>query len=233
MMLDVKNLDVFYGQSQVLRGVSLHIDPGEIVCLVGRNGVGKSTTMKAIVGLVQARGGAVSFKNQRVLGLPTHKIACMGIGYVPEDRRVFGGLSVLQNLRVAMRPSRSVRPWTLSDVFEIFPVLEQRRTQMAGSLSGGEQQMLTMARTLLGNPDLVLIDEPNEGLAPIYVQRMNAMIEEVHARGAAVLLVEQSLASVKALAHRAYVMSKGEIVFQGGTTELLSDPAVRRHYLEL
>jgi len=232
-MLEVRDLDVFYDQSQVLRGVSLRVEPGEIVCLIGRNGVGKSTTMKAIVGLVQARGGAISFKGQNVLGLPTFRVARTGVGYVPEDRRVFGGLTVLQNLRVAMRPPRSTRPWTLSDVYEIFPVLEQRRGQLAGSLSGGEKQMLTTARTLLGNPDLVLIDEPNEGLAPMYVQRMNAMIQEVHKRGTAVLLVEQSLTSVKALAHRAYVMSKGEIVYQGGAQELLSHPAVRQRYLEL
>ncbi|AUC95545.1 ABC transporter ATP-binding protein [Bradyrhizobium sp. SK17] len=232
-MLEVKDLDVFYDQSQVLRGVSLRVEPGEIVCLIGRNGVGKSTTMKAIVGLVQARGGVISFKGQNVLGLPAYRVARAGVGYVPEDRRVFGELTVLQNLRVAMRPSRSTRPWTLSDIYEIFPVLEQRRGQLAGNLSGGEKQMLTTARTLLGNPDLVLIDEPNEGLAPMYVQRVNAMIQEVHNRGTAVLLVEQSLASVKALAHRAYVMSKGEIVYQGGARELLSDPAVRQRYLEL
>lgn len=232
-MLEVKDLDVFYDQSQVLRGVSLRVEAGEIVCLIGRNGVGKSTTMKAIVGLVHARGGAISFKGQNVLGLPAYRVARAGVGYVPEDRRVFGELTVLQNLRVAMRPARATRPWTLSDVYEIFPVLEQRRGQLAGSLSGGEKQMLTTARTLLGNPDLVLIDEPNEGLAPMYVQRVNAMIQEVHNRGTAVLLVEQSLASVKALAHRAYVMSKGEIVYQGGAQELLSDPAVRQRYLEL
>jgi branched-chain amino acid transport system ATP-binding protein len=139
MMLELKDLDVFYDQSQVLRGVSLRVEAGEIVCLIGRNGVGKSTTMKAIVGLVRARGGAISFKGQNMLGLPTHRVARAGLGYVPEDRRVFGGLTVLQNLRVAMNPSRSGRPWTLSDIYEIFPVLEQRRGQLAGSLSGGSR----------------------------------------------------------------------------------------------
>lgn len=234
-MLKLNQVNVFYEQSQVLRNVCLEVMPGEIVCLVGRNGVGKSTTMKAIMGLVPTASGEITLRDQALHGQPAHRIARAGIGYVPEDRRVFAPLTVIQNLEVARRAPRtgSRDPWTLERIFSIFPVLEQRRKQLAGSLSGGEQQMLTTARTLLGNPEFVLIDEPNEGLAPMFVQRMNDMIREIHARGASVLLVEQSMAAVRALAQRAYVMSKGEIVFQGSARELLDDPTIRKRYLEL
>lgn len=234
-MLQVSRLNVFYGRSQVLRNVTLSVQPTEIVCLIGRNGVGKSTTLKAITGLVKSESGTLAFKGQTIAGQAAFRVARAGVGYVPEDRRVFKPLTVLQNLQVAARAAgpEVKEPWTLAQVYEFFPVLKERERQLAGSLSGGEQQMLTTARTILGNPDLVLIDEPNEGLAPLYVQRMNNMIREINRRGTAVLLVESSMASVQALAHRAYVMSKGEIVFEGTARALLDDPSVRQKYLEL
>ena len=235
MLLEVKELNTFYDQSHILQGISLGVDQGEIVCLLGRNGVGKSTTLKSIIGLVTPRSGEIIFKDQNVAGLPPHTIAKMGVGYVPEDRRIFPTLSVRENLIMGIKPGQKSNGdgWTIEKVYKYFPTLEKRDKQRGGHLSGGEQQMLTIARTLMGNPGVILVDEPTEGLAPLIVATVEQVIQDIHKHDIPVLLVEQNMRVALRLAGRIYVISKGKIVFQGTRQELKEAHEVREKYLEV
>jgi branched-chain amino acid transport system ATP-binding protein len=235
MSILVDDIHAYYGKSQAVRGVSLRVDPGESVCLLGRNGVGKSTTLKAIMGLVPIRQGRVMLGGRAITNLRPHEICRLGVGYVPEERRIFPTITVEENLRVAARsrPHSGKQPWRLDDLYRYFPVLLARRHQRAATLSGGEQQMLTMARSLMGNPDMLLIDEPTEGLAPKLVATIRTLIEAIQDRGISVLLVEQSVRLAMALGQRAYVMSKGQIVFEGGVDALRRNESLRREYLQV
>jgi branched-chain amino acid transport system ATP-binding protein len=234
VLLAVEDLHAHYGKSHILHGVSLGVDTGEIVCLLGRNGVGKSTTLKTIMGLVEPSRGAVIFKGAPLVGLPPYRVARLGLGYVPEERRIFPTITVRENLLMGMKPGAAGNGgWTLERVYGFFPRLRERERQRAGTLSGGEQQMLTIGRTLMGNPDLLLVDEPTEGLAPMIVEQVERILSEIHRSGIPVLLVEQSMETALALAQRAYVMSKGQIVFSGSARELQDNEAVRKQYLEV
>ncbi len=235
MLLGLKDLNTYYEQSHILQGVSLNVDNGEIVCLLGRNGVGKSTTLKSVIGLVRPRSGEVLFKGQNVAGLPTHKIAQKGVGYVPEERRIFGPLSVRENLLMGIKPRQKADGdgWTIDRIYKYFPALQVRDKQRGGHLSGGEQQMLTIARTLMGNPEVILIDEPTEGLAPKIVETVEQVIQDIHKHGIPILLVEQNMRVALRLAGRIYVISKGKIVFQGTSQDLEKAQDVREKYLEV
>ena len=235
MLLEVSDLHVHYGKSHILQGASLGVDRGEIVCLLGRNGVGKSTTLKSIMGLVAPSGGRVAFKGTSIGGWPPHRIARLGLGYVPEERRIFPTVTVKENLLIGRKraPRADAADWTLERVYVAFPRLRERQRQRAGSLSGGEQQMLTIGRTLMGNPELLLLDEPTEGLAPMLVEQVEQIVLEVHRAGTPILLVEQSMETALALAQRVYVMSKGQVVFGGSVAELEASAAVRKQYLEV
>jgi len=232
MMLDVRGLHAFYGQSHILHGVDLSVDDGEIVSLLGRNGVGRSTTCKAIMGLVPPQG-EIRFRGKDIAGMRSDLIARAGIGYVPEDRLVFPTLTVRQNLELGLKRAGKFGRWTFDDVFRLFPNLAARQNNLAGVLSGGEQQMLTMCRTLMGDPDLVLIDEPTEGLAPILVEQVGVLLAEIASRGVAILLVEQKLTIALKISHRLYVMGHGHIVFEGTPAELNANAGIRREWLEV
>jgi branched-chain amino acid transport system ATP-binding protein len=234
-MLLVEDLHAHYGKSHVLQGINLHVDAGETVCLMGRNGVGKSTTMKSIMGLLPPSAGQIVFRGRKICGLAPNRIARQGVGYVPEERRIFPTITARENLLMGMKAPAdgSKARWTLKRVYSFFPRLKERESQRAGTLSGGEQQMLTMGRTLMGNPDLVLVDEPTEGLAPMIVEQVERLLREVQQDGTPVLLVEQSMETALALASRMYVMSKGQIVFEGAIEELESNEFVRKQYLEV
>jgi branched-chain amino acid transport system ATP-binding protein len=232
MSLTVNDLHAYYGQSHILHGVDLNVNDGEIVSLLGRNGVGRSTTCKAIMGLVTAQG-EVRFRNRDIAGLRPDQVAHCGIGYVPEDRQIFPTLTVRQNLEMGLKRSRKNGRWDFDDVFRMFPNLAARQNISASVLSGGEQQMLTMCRTLMGDPDLILIDEPTEGLAPKLVEQVGELLEEIARRGVAILLVEQKLAIALKICARLYVMGHGRIVFQGTPAELAANPAVRQEWLEV
>ncbi len=235
MLLEIKDLNTFYGQSHILQGIFLEIDRREIVCLLGRNGVGKTTTLKSIIGLVKPRSGQVFFKGRNIAGLPTHAIAKLGIGYVPEDRRIFPTLTLHENLLMGIKPGQKGNGdgWTMDKVYNYFPALQARERQKGGHLSGGEQQMLTIARTLMGNPEVLLIDEPTEGLAPKIVETVEQVIQDIHQDGVPILLVEQNMRVGLRLAGRIYVISKGKIVFQGTGQELKEAHEVRQKYLEV
>ena len=235
MLLAVEGLHAHYGKSHVLHGVSLGVDAGEIACLLGRNGVGKSTTLKSIMGLVAPSAGSVTFKGSPIAGLPPYRVARLGLGYVPEERRIFPTITVKENLLMGIKPGAPPRDggWTLERVYEFFPRLRERGRQRAGTLSGGEQQMLTIGRTLMGNPQVLLVDEPTEGLAPMVVEQVERILGEIHRSGTPVLLVEQSMETALALAHRVYVMSKGQIVFSGTMADLQANAEVRKQYLEV
>jgi branched-chain amino acid transport system ATP-binding protein len=233
VLLRVSDLHARYGKSHVLHGVTLEVDRGEIVCLLGRNGVGKSTTLKSIMGLVRPSAGEVTFDGGSVAGLPPYRAARRGLGYVPEERRIFPTITVKENLLMGVRRATAGDGWTLERVYDFFPRLRERERQRAGTLSGGEQQMLTIARTLMGNPRLLLVDEPTEGLAPMIVELVEQILTEVHRSGTPILLVEQSIETALALAQRVYVMSKGQIVFRGSARELADNDDVRRQYLEV
>jgi len=235
MLLEIKDLNTFYELSHILQGVSLGIDRGEIVCLLGRNGVGKTTTLKSVIGFVKLRSGQVLFKGQNVAGFPPHAIAKLGVGFVPEDRRIFPTLTVRENLIMGIKPGQKSDEdaWTTEKVYKYFPALQARDKQKGGHLSGGEQQMLTIARTLMGNPEVLLIDEPTEGLAPKIVETVEQVIQDIHQHDIPILLVEQNMRVALRLAGRIYVMSKGKIVFQGTSQELKEAPEVRQKYLEV
>jgi branched-chain amino acid transport system ATP-binding protein len=232
MILEVSDLHAYYGQSHILHGVALHVDDGEIVSLLGRNGVGRSTTCKSIMGLVTAQG-TVKFRGKDIAGLRPDQVAHCGIGYVPEDRQVFPTLTVRQNLELGLKRSGKFGRWNFEDVFGLFPNLKARQDTSAGVLSGGEQQMLTMCRTLMGDPDLMLIDEPTEGLAPKLVDQVGELLAEIARRGVSVLLVEQKLAIALKISARLYVMGHGRIVFEGKPSDLSENSAVRKEWLEV
>jgi branched-chain amino acid transport system ATP-binding protein len=235
MVLEIKDLNTFYEQIHILQGVSLGIDRGEIVCLLGRNGVGKTTTLKSVIGFLKLRSGQVLFKGQNVAGFPPHAIAKLGVGFVPEDRRIFPTLTVRENLIMGIKPGQKSDEdaWTTEKVYKYFPALQARDKQKGGHLSGGEQQMLTIARTLMGNPEVLLIDEPTEGLAPKIVETVEQVIQDIHQHDVPILLVEQNMRVALRLAGRIYVMSKGKIVFQGTSQELKEAHEVRQKYLEV
>jgi branched-chain amino acid transport system ATP-binding protein len=234
MLLTIDNIHTFYGKSKILHGVSLEIDKGEIVALLGRNGVGKSTTLKSIMGLVPPKDGSVKFKGAEVAGLKAHTICRTGVGYVPEERRVFPELTVRENLLMGVKPNHDVDdPWTIEKIYDRFPRLKERERQKGKHLSGGEQQMLTMGRTLMGNPEVLLLDEPTEGLAPALVDMVVQICRDVNEKGCSILLVEHSIDVALSLARRGYIMSKGEIVFHGTRDELEGNEEVRKKYLEV
>jgi branched-chain amino acid transport system ATP-binding protein len=233
-MLQVKDLHAYYGKSHILHGVHLQVGKGEIVSLLGRNGVGRSTTIKAIMGQVDAEG-SVMFKNEQMLGLEAYQVAHKGLGYVPENRDIFPTLTVEQNLILGMkgaRPNKAAR-WNLDDMYRLFPRLQERCRIEAGMLSGGEQQMLTLCRTLMGDPDLIMIDEPTEGLAPKIVELVAELFNEIARRGISILLVEQKLAIALNISQRLYVMGHGHIVFEGTPLELRENSTIRKEWLEV
>jgi branched-chain amino acid transport system ATP-binding protein len=231
-MLEVRDLNAYYGKSHILRGVNLQVGEGEIVSLLGRNGVGRSTTIKAIMGEVVPHGD-VTFKGEKISGLPAHVIAHKGVGYVPENRDVFPTLTVRQNLILGMKGGKQRGRWSMDDMFQLFPRLRERADTSAGVLSGGEQQMLTLCRTLMGDPDLIMIDEPTEGLAPKIVELVAELLKEIKNRGVSILLVEQKLSIALTISQRLYVMGHGHIVFEGTPTELRNNEAIRKEWLEV
>jgi branched-chain amino acid transport system ATP-binding protein len=232
MMLEIAGLHAYYGKSHILQGVDMHVDAGEVVSLLGRNGVGRSTTVKAIMGEVPPRG-SIRFKGRDIAGLPNYQIARLGLGYVPEHRDIFPGLTVRQNLILGIKDTRRAGKWRLEDMLAMFPNLAARADTAAGVLSGGEKQMLTMCRTLMGDPELIMIDEPTEGLAPLIVQQVGDLIAEIARRGVAILLVEQKLSIAMRISHRVYVMGHGRIVFEGTPAELRENLAVSKEWLEV
>jgi branched-chain amino acid transport system ATP-binding protein len=232
-MLEVNGLRAGYGPAEILFGVSLRLARGEVAALMGRNGAGKSTTLKAIMGLLPPRAEQVRFAGQEIAGLPAFRIARLGLGYVPEDRRIFTDLTVAENLEVGRRAARGHAAWTPERLFEIFPNLAAMRGRRAAAMSGGEQQMLAIARTLMGNPDAVLLDEPSEGLAPVILELMADAVLSMKREGIAVLLSEQNFDFAAAVADRAYVIERGEIRYDGSMAALEADPALRALHLSL
>lgn len=238
-LLDVKSLSAWYGGAHILFDIALQVKRGEVVALMGRNGAGKSTTLKALMGMVEKRRGQVHFMGRDISRLEPHAIASVGLGYVPEDRRIFTDLTVLENLEVGRQPPRMgpqgqmLEPWTPQRLFKLFPNLGEMPDRPGGRMSGGEQQMLTVARTLMGNPYLVLLDEPSEGVAPVIVEGMVQMILELKAAGVSILLSEQNLHFATLVSDRAYVLEKGQIRYQGTMQDLAADDEVRRAYLSM
>jgi branched-chain amino acid transport system ATP-binding protein len=231
-MLEVRDLNAYYGKSHILQGVSFDVREGEIVSLLGRNGVGRSTTCKAIMGDV-APFGSVRFKGEELDGLKPHAIARRGLGYVPENRDIFPTLTVRQNLLLGQKHARREGRWKMEDMFRMFSNLRERADAPGGVLSGGEQQMLTMCRTLMGDPDLIMIDEPTEGLAPKLVEQVGNLLEAISRRGMSILLVEQKLTIALKISHRVFVMGHGHIVFEGTPDELRANEQIRREWLEV
>jgi branched-chain amino acid transport system ATP-binding protein len=234
VMLDVVGLDVRYGSSQVLFGLKLQVHLGETLALLGRNGAGKSTSMKAIAGVIASADGSIQFNEKNIAGMPSHLIARAGIGFVPEDRQIFTGLSVQDNLIIAAKlGQQGEQVWTLERVYEMLPLLYPLRQRMGGLLSGGEQQMLTIGRALMGNPSLLLLDEPSEGLAPIMVQKIGDLIENLRQQGTTIVLAEQNLHFCLGLADRAVVIDKGCDVFVGSIAELNANADIKKRYLSV
>ena len=231
-LLEVVDLHAYYGKSHILYGVNFRVEQGEIVSLLGRNGVGRSTTIKAIMGAVPPMG-SIRFKGEEIAGLKPHETARRGLGYVPETRDIFPALTVRQNLLLGEKPGKVGGRWAMQDMFRMFPQLEARAETPGGVLSGGEQQMLTICRTLMGDPELVMIDEPTEGLSPKMVERVGALLAEIAERGVAILLVEQKLTIALKISARLYVMGHGKIVFEGTPAELEASEGVRKEWLEV
>ena len=231
-MLEIRDLHAYYGKSHILQGVDLNIAAGEVVSLLGRNGVGRSTTVKAIMGEVPPQG-TIRFKGQDIAGLPSYKIAHRGLGYVPENRDIFPGLTVRQNLLLGVKDVRRPGKWRLEAMLQMFPNLAARTDTPAGVLSGGEKQMLTICRTLMGDPELIMIDEPTEGLAPLIVQQVGDLIARIAEAGVAILLVEQKLSIALRISHRVYIMGHGRIVFEGTPADLKRNPAIQKEWLEV
>jgi len=238
MQLEVKGLNTYYGESHVLQDMSVAVNEGEIVALLGRNGMGKSTTLKAIMGLVKPKSGTVLFQGTDITSFPPYKTAKIGIGYVPEERRIFPNLSVLDNLRMGIKHGAAAKTarqkkWTFDRIFEHFPFMKARTHQKGALLSGGEQQMLAIGRTLMGNPDLLLVDEPTEGLAPVMVQEVRDILKDINKTGVSILLVEHNLKVAMSLADRVYLMGKAHLGFTGTKEELDAQPDIRAKYLEV
>ena len=232
-MLEVKDLQVYYGMIQAIKGVSFHVDEGEVVALIGANGAGKTTLLHTVSGLLAPKEGSVIFEGKEITRIPGHKIVSMGMAHVPEGRRVFAQLSVLQNLKMGAytRKDKHEIQQTLRTVFDRFPRLEERQNQMAGTLSGGEQQMLAMGRALMSHPKIILMDEPSMGLSPIFVNEIFDIIQKVSKSGTTVLLVEQNARKALSIADRAYVLETGKIVLEGKAGDLLNDDSVKKAYL--
>lgn len=235
MLLAVDRIHSYYGKSHILHGVSMNLKEGDMTCLLGRNGVGKTTTLKSIMGIVQAGSGRILLRGTNLVGRAPYEIARMGVGYVPEERRIFKSLTVHENLLMGIKHGKtaSKQGWTLERVYETFPQLRGRKQNKGAHLSGGEQQMLTVTRTLLGNPDLILVDEPTEGLAPLITRSVLEMLSAVRESGVTLLLVEQNFKAAVNLANRFYIMSKGEVVFHGDAEALLKADEIRQNYLEV
>jgi branched-chain amino acid transport system ATP-binding protein len=238
MQLEVKGLNTYYGESHVLQDMSVAVNNGEIVALLGRNGMGKSTTLKSIMGLVKPKSGTILFQGKDITTFPPYKTAKIGIGYVPEERRIFPNLSVLDNLRMGIKHGTAAKTagqnrWTIDRIFEHFPFMKERTHQKGALLSGGEQQMLAIGRTLMGNPDLVLVDEPTEGLAPVMVMEVRDILREINKTGVSILLVEHNLKVAMSLADRVYLMGKAHLGFSGTKKELDDRPDIRAKYLEV
>jgi len=236
-MLEVKDVHSYYGKSHILHGVSIRLSEGELVCLLGRNGVGKSTTLKSIMGLVKPKEGSILYKEQELVGKAPFEIARIGVGYVPEDRRIFRSLTLHENLAIGIKNSdkkkKEPEGWTIEKIYEFLPLLKRRQNNKGGHLSGGEQQMLTVARTLMGNPGLILVDEPTEGLAPLIVRDVLDMLAAVRKSGVTILMVEQNFKAAVKVADRFYVMGKGKIVFEGSLDQLMGAEDIRKNYLEV
>ena len=232
-LLELSHVEAYYDDSHILFDVSLTVDSGEVVCLLGRNGAGKTTTVRSIVGLTPPRAGRITLRGHDLVGLPPFRIARLGIGFVPEDRRVFFNLTVQENLEVARRTwgDGAANAWTPERVYELFPILRERRRQAGGTLSGGEQQMLTIARTLMGNPEVLLLDEPSEGLAPLVVDNLRQQLGRLRASGLTIVLAEQNVRFVSELGDRVYILEKGMVRYQGSMAEFLADEPVRQAYL--
>jgi branched-chain amino acid transport system ATP-binding protein len=214
MMLVVKAINSFYGKAHILHDLSLEMERGKVGVLLGRNGVGKSTTLKSIMGIVPAKSGEISFKGESIMGMPSYKICSLGLGYVPEDRRIFAGLTIMENLEVGRRPAREgFETWTPDRVFELFPNLGGMKDRPGGQISGGEQQMLTIARTLMGNPELIILDEPSEGLAPVIVDQLGNTITRLKKEGVSVLLAEQNLNFARSIGDRVFIVDHGHVCF--------------------
>ena len=231
-MLNISDLHAYYGKSHILRGVNLIVNKGEIIALLGRNGVGRSTLVKSIMGLV-ATSGSILFKDKEILGKATHEIALKGIGYVPENRDVFPTLTVKENLLLGVKDKNTKADWSVEEMFSLFPNLERRANVKASALSGGEQQMLTICRCLMGNPEFMMIDEPTEGLSPQMVETVAELLKKIASKGISILLVEQKLTIALRLAERVYLMGHGEVVFEGTPKELEKDIAIRKEWLEV
>jgi branched-chain amino acid transport system ATP-binding protein len=231
-LLQVQDLHAYYGKSHILHGVTFDIGAGEIVSMLGRNGVGRSTTIKAIMGDVPPRG-SIRFREREITGMKPHQVARLGLGYVPENRDIFPSLTVRQNLFLGQKSAKKTGRWSMADMFKVFPRLEERADTAAGVLSGGEQQMLTMCRTLMGDPDLIMIDEPTEGLAPMMVELVGKLLSEIAGRGISILLVEQKLTIALKISHRLYVMGHGQIVFSGTPADLAANAGIRKEWLEV
>jgi branched-chain amino acid transport system ATP-binding protein len=238
MLLAVEGLNTYYGESHALRNFSLTIDEGEIVALLGRNGMGKSTALKSIMGLVKPRSGRVIFHGKDLAGSAPFRMARAGVGYVPEERRIFPNLSVLDNLSIGIKsgapaPASGSTTWTLERIYQHFPFMRERAGQKGRLLSGGEQQMLAIARTLMGNPEVLLVDEPTEGLAPLMVREVRDVLAEINKAGVAIVVVEHNLKVAMSLAHRVYLMGKAHVGFAGTVAELHAQPEIRARYLEV
>ena len=231
-LLEVDDVHAYYGKSHILHGVTFRVDEGEIVSLLGRNGVGRSTTIKAIMGNVPPKG-SIRFKGEEIVGLKPHQTARRGLGYVPETRDIFPGLTVRQNLLLGEKPGDGGVRWTIADMLRVFPLLEERADTPGGVLSGGEQKVLAMCRTLMGNPDLIMIDEPTEGLSPMMVEHVGRLLEEIAKRGVAILLVEQKLTIALKISDRLYVMGHGKIVYGGTPAALNAAADIRKEWLEV
>ena len=228
-MLELHDIHTYYGSSHILHGISLTVNPGEVVCLLGRNGAGKTTTLKSIIGLAPIKKGRIKFKGKDISSQKDYKIARLGVGYVPEDRRVFPNLNVLENLEMGLKGSRQSK-WTVERVFEIFPNLAELKRSKGMNLSGGEQQMLTIARTLMGEPELILIDEPSEGLAPVIVQKLGRFIQAIK-NDVTILLVEQNVNFAMRLSNRGYIIEKGRVRYEGSAADIKSNEEIRTKYL--
>ena len=230
MILEVKEIHTYYGTSHILFGISLEVNEGEVVCLLGRNGAGKTTTLRSIIGLTPPRSGSIKFKGQEIVGKPPYRIAPLGVGFVPDDRRIFPDLTVRQNILVARRETKGVI-WDLNRIYSLFPKLKELDSHMGNQLSGGEQQMLTIARTLMTNPQLLLLDEPGEGLAPLVIRAMEHQLVEIKKLGTTMLICEHNVGLATALSDRAYLMDKGTIRYQGTIEELRKNVEVKKKYL--